>query len=257
VSLVLGATPGVASILLPAALLARHRDAWGRLPTILFGTILFAAYQGLVVVADPLQPIFESLTPASEDLPSLVPLSVLFDALVALVAILGITYIALGLGQARRYADRPAAAVALLVPVAATIATILAVVSVSRYDFGDTALSPPLAVYLATTVALGVLRVVVWAYLATVALRGWWSAEEPPAGWWLVVLAAALVLIALALVNISGVLDPQSDTFVTVYGYATSSAYALGHLCLLAAFAVGLPALDELEDEEDWVDAAG
>ena len=78
-------TPGIAAILLPAAVLASHRDSWRRIPTVVFGTILFASVQGLAVVADPLQPIFASLTPASDDLPDLVPLAALFDAVVSLV----------------------------------------------------------------------------------------------------------------------------------------------------------------------------
>ena len=244
-------TPGVAAILMPAAVLLRHRAAWRQIPTVLFGAILFAAVQALVIVSDPLQPLFESLTPASEELPGLVPLSVLFDAVIALVSVIGIAYIAIGLGQARRYADRPARAVALIVPVAAALATVVGVLSASRYDFGGTPMSLPLGLYLAVTVVLGILRVVVWAYLAAIAVRGWWSGEQPNAGWWLAVLATTFVLIALALVNIGGILDPQDPTFVSAYGYVTATAYALGHLCLLAAFAVGLPALDEEDVEED------
>ena len=131
-------TPGIAAILMPAAVLASHRDLWRRIPTVVFGTILFASVQGLAVVADPLQPIFASLTPASAELPDLVPLAALFDAVVSLASVLGVTYIALGLVQARRYEDRPADAAALVVPVAATLATIIGVLAASRFDFGDT-----------------------------------------------------------------------------------------------------------------------
>jgi len=244
-------TPGIAAILMPAAVLASHRDSWRRIPTVVFGTVLFASVQGLAVVADPLQPIFASLTPASDELPTLVPLAALFDAIVSLTSVLGVTYIALGLVQARRYEDRSAPAVALVVPVAGTFAAIIGVLSASKFDFGGTALTPPLAIYLATTVALGILRVVAWAYLAAVVIRGWWSGEGPNTGWWLAVLATALVLVALALVNVSGILDTADSTFVTAYGYVTASAYTLGHLCLLAAFAVGLPAVDPLDDEDD------
>jgi hypothetical protein len=248
-------TPGIAAILMPAAVLASHRDTWRRIPTVVFGTVLFASVQGLAVVADPLQPIFASLTPASDELPALVPLAALFDAIVSLVSVLGVTYIALGLVQARRYEDRPATAVAFVVPVAGTLATIVGVLAASKFDFGGTPLTPPLAIYLATTVALGILRVVAWAYLAAVVIRGWWSGEQPNTGWWLAVLATALVLVALALVNISGILDTADATFVTAYGYVTASAYTLGHLCLLAAFAVGLPTVDAPEDEDEDEDA--
>jgi len=110
---------------------------------------------------------------------------------------------------------------------------------------------PPLAIYLASSVFLGILRVTVWAYLTAVATRGWRAREEPLAGWQMAVLAGALVLVALALVNVNGLLDFYGDTFATAYGYVVSSSYALGHLALLAAFAIGLPSLDPLEDDEE------
>ena len=70
-------------------------------------------------------------------------------------------------------------------------------------------------------------------------------------------LATALVLVALALVNLSGILDTSDTTFVTAYGYVTATAYAAGHLCLLAAFAAGLPAVDALEDDDEGADDVG
>jgi len=243
-------TPGLVAILLPAALLMRHPDARRRLPAILFGAILFAAVQGLLLLSDPLQPLFESLTPAGDDLPSLVPMAAAFDAFVLLVSVLGLAYIAVGLSQARRYRDRPAAAVVLFVPVAAILATILGVLSASRDDFGGAPMSPRLAIFLAGTVVLGILRVAVWAYLAAVATRGRLAGEEPTLGWWLVVLASALVLIALGLVSLGRVIDTGDTTFVTVYGYAIATAYVVGYVCLLVAFAVGLPELDEDEAGE-------
>ena len=54
-----------------------------------------------------------------------------------------------------------------------------------------------------------------------------------------------------------GLIDVQDGTFVTLYGYAVAASYALGHVSLLAAFAVGLPALDESDEDavdEDAVD---
>jgi hypothetical protein len=64
-------------------------------------------------------------------------------------------------------------------------------------------------------------------------------------------LGAGLVIVALVLVNVVGLFDTQDQTFVTAYGYAIVLPYALGHLCLLAAFALGLPSLDEPDDEDD------
>jgi hypothetical protein len=248
---VLRITPAVASILLPAALLARHPDAPSRLQTVLFGTILLAAVQGLLVLGDPLQPIFESLTPASEELPFLVPLAALYSALIGLVAAFGLVYIGLGLSQARRFEDTTGILPSLFVLVAAVLATVAGVIAVARIDLGDMAMSPPLAIFLGSSVILGILRVAVWAYLAAVATRGWRAGEEPTAGWSLAILAAGLVLLALALADLNGLIEVQDPTIATLYSYVLSTAYALGHVCLLAAFAVGLPTLDETDEVED------
>jgi hypothetical protein len=253
---VLRIVPAVSAILLPAALLARHPDATSRLRTILFGTILFAVVQALLILAEPLQPVFESLTPASDELPFLVPLAATYSTLIGLVSAFGLAYIALGLSQARRYEDVSGVLVALFVPVATVLATIAGILAVSRLDLGDTPMSPPLAIYLGSSVVLGILRVAVWAYLAAVVTRGWRAGEGPSSGWLLGVLAAGLVLFALALVNLNGLLEVQDDTFVTIYGYVVAASYAIGHLCLLLAFAVGLPELDLLEDDEEALDAA-
>ena len=145
----------------------------------------------------------------------------------------------------------------LFVPVATVLATIAGVLAVARLDLGDTPMSPPLAIYFGSSVVLGILRVAVWAYLAAVVTRGWRAGEGPSSGWLLGVLAAGLVLFALALVNLSGLLDVQDDTFVTIYGYVVAASYAVGHLCLLLAFAVGLPELDPVaEIDAEALDAA-
>jgi hypothetical protein len=241
--------PSIAAILLPAALLARHPDALSRARTLVFGTILFALVQGLLILTEPLQGFFESVTPPSEDVPSLVPLAALYNGLISLVAAFGLAYIAVGLSQARRYEDRSGSLTTLFVPVAAVFATVVGVLAVSRLQLGDTAMSPTLAIYLAASVVLGILRIVAWAYLATVATRGWLAGEDPTGGWGLGALGGGLVILALALVNLDGVLDIGEATFLTVYGYVIVLAYAFGHVGVLAAFAVGLPALDGSEDE--------
>src|SRR3954463_15947348 len=99
----LQAVPPAPATLLPAAIIGRHPDAWNTVRTILFGAILYAAVQALLVLADPLQGFFESLTPASQDLPFLVPAAATYDTLISLVAAFGLGYIAVGLSNARRY----------------------------------------------------------------------------------------------------------------------------------------------------------
>jgi len=249
---VLQAVPAVGAILLPAAVLVRHPDAWSHARALFFGTILYAAVQGLLILADPLQGIFEALTPASDDLPFLVPMAAMYNGLISVVAALGLGYIGIGLSIARRYPDSgPRWTTAWFVPVATVFGTVVGVLAVSRIQFGDTQMTPPLAIYLASSVVLGVLRIVMWAWLASVVIRGWLAGEDPRSGWGLASTSAALVLLALALVNLSGLFDIPTDAFGTALGYVIVMSYAGGHILLLAAFAVGLPEIDDIDEDDD------
>ena len=192
---VLQAVPAVTAILLPAAILVRHPDGWGTVRALLFGAILYAVVQGMLILADPLQAFFETLTPASEDLPFLVPSSAIYNALISIVAAFGLGYIAVGLSIARRYTDtRSRWVTGWFVPVATIFGAVVGVLAVSRIDFGGTPMTPPLAIYLASSVILGVVRIAVWAFLSSVVTRGWLEGEEPRAGWGLASVATWLVL---------------------------------------------------------------
>ncbi len=251
---ILQAVPAVAAILLPAAILVRHSDAWSRARTLLFGAILYAAVQGLLILQDPLQGFFESVTPASPDLPFLVPLAVTYSALISLVAAFGLGYIAVGLSMARRYEGGSRWTTGWFVPVATVFGTVVGVLAVSRIQFGSTPMTPPLIIYLASSVILGVLRIVMWAWLASVVTRGWLAGEDPRSGWGLASMATAFVLLALAIVNLSGLITVADDAFGTALGYVIVLAYAGGHVLLLAAFAVGLPALDDPDEGDIDID---
>ena len=241
----------VTAVLMPAVVLARHPDATTRAPAVVFGTILYALVQGLLILGQPLQVIFETVTPASEELPGLVPSAAIYDGFIAVVGAVGLLFIAVGLVNARRHEDRSGPLPAFVVPVAAVLATVVAVAAVARIDLGGIAMSPTLAVYLGSTVVLSVLPVLAWAYLTTVGIRGWTAGEDPVAGWRLVTVAGILLLLALALVNLGGLLEVQDETVYRLYGYAVTGTFALGHLCLLGAFMVGLPAL---EDDDPYLD---
>ena len=180
----LQAVPSVVAILLPAVILVRHPDAWWTTRTLLFGAILYAAVQGLIVLAEPLQPTFDPLTPANQDLP-LVTLAEVYRTTILLVGVIGLAYIGLGLSLARRYVDvGPRWATAWFVPVATIFGTVVGVISVQG-QFQEVSLTPPLMIYVASSVILGVMRIAVWAYLASVATRGWAAREDPRrAGAW-------------------------------------------------------------------------
>jgi hypothetical protein len=242
--------PAVVSILFPAALLARHPDAASRAPVLLLGVILFALVQAMLIIAGPLQPIFEAVTPASPDTPSLVPLAELYNSLTLLVAALGLGLMARGLSLARRYEDSGGTWVELVVPLATIFATIVGILSASNLSLGDAQLGPVDIAFVAANVALGILRVAVWAYLMASAVRGWQAREDPLAGWRLAALSTSVVLLALALVNLGGVLDFQDATIVQVYGWVAIISYALGNLGLLGAFTLGLPSLADFDDGE-------
>ncbi len=248
VAFVLGLTPAIASILLPAAVLISHRNAMRVAPTLLFGTILVASVQGLQLLADPLQPVFESLTPASEEIPDFVPLATLFNAVTFLVLVIGLAYIALGLSMARRREDAPGDVTGLIVPVASVVATVGGVIEISRLGYLDATLSPWYLVYLGSSFIPGVLQVALWAYLLAVAIRGFRAGEAPRRGWQLGSVAGGFVLVAFALIYVTRIFDLEA-TFGDPYLYVVATGYALGYLTLLLAFVVGLPATDV--DEED------
>jgi hypothetical protein len=242
--------PAVAALLFPAALFARHPNATSRAPVLLLGMMLFALVQGLLVLANPLQPIFETMTPASDDLPGLVPLAELYNGLTLLVAAIGLALIARGLSLARRYEDGSGRWLDLFVPAATVLATVVGIVATSRLPLPDGPIPPIYLLYLASSVTLGVLRVAVWAYLTVSAVRGWLAGEEPVVGWVLATLAGGVIVLALALLNIAGLVDVQDATIITVYGWAIVIAYTVGHLGLLAALAFGLPSLDDADADE-------
>jgi hypothetical protein len=250
---VLRVTPGLAAILLPAAVLLRHPDAWRRLRILVIGAVLFASVQALIVLADPLQPVFETLTPSGTEPGAIVPLAAVYEVLVGVVTGLGLACIALGLARARQLPD-PDSRASLVVPIAAVLATVAGVLSTARLDFTGVPFTPTLVAYLAASLAVGVVRVVAWAFLAAVALRGWRVGESPTAGWWLALLGAGLVLFALALLNVRGLIDVTDQALDEVYGYIEATAYAVGTVALFLAFALGLPAIPPAEQDDDSAD---
>jgi hypothetical protein len=247
---VLQLVPSVCAILVPAALLARHPDAPTRAGTLLAGTILFALAQGLIVVADTLQPVFLDITPPDPNLLGVVPLQVAYNGLISLVVAFALGSMALGLVQARRYDDRvPGWLTGWLVPAAVVFCGLIGVLDAEKI-FGDVPMSPTLAIYLAATIILGALRLAVWAYLLAVTARGSAAGEDPAIGWILAMFGTAAVAISLVLVNLNDVVDLPSEDAATWLGYVIVVGYAIGNVVLLLAFAAGLPALADADDDD-------
>ena len=253
-SLAIGLTWSVAACLMPAALLIRHRDAPTRATLLLTGTILFAVVQGMQILAEPLQSIFEGWTPASDDTPFLIPSAEVYRQAGSLIAVIGLICIGLGLLRARRYEDRRSIVVWLLIPVAAALAALTIFDSMQQIVLGDVVVTPSYAIFLVTAVVIGVLRIAAWAYLTAMASGGSVADEDPPIGWRLAALGGALVLLSIGVSTVMSLLGtwlPIRDNSLLWVAYAYSGAYALGHLCLLAGFALGLPALEPLEAPDD------
>jgi hypothetical protein len=137
------------------------------------------------------------------------------------------------------------------VPAVTILGGVVGVLAAQRY-YGDVPTSASLAVYLGVTVILGVVRLIVWAWLLAVVSRGAMAGEGPPGGWVFATIGAAAVLISLVLVNLTGAIDLPSQDVATWLGYVIVVAYAAGNVLLLLAFVVGLPDLaddDELDDD--------
>jgi hypothetical protein len=242
--------PQVAAVLFPAALLARHPDAATRAPVLLMGTILFALIPLLLILATPLGPFFEASTPASEEVP-FVAMAELYNGLTLAVAAVALACIARGLSLARWYEDRTGPWVDWLVPIATGFATVFGVIAATQLEVGD-AVPAIIPIYIGSNVILGILRVAAWAYLLASALRGVAAGEDPRAGWQLAALGSGVVLFALVLVNVVALVTVPEAWIIDLYQWTVTIAYALGHLCLLVAFTLGLPSLDP--DEEDYTE---
>jgi hypothetical protein len=247
---VLQLVPSVCAILVPAALLARHPDAPTVAGRLLAGTVLFALVQGMIVLANALQPIFTDITPPDPDLLGVVPLQAAYNGLISVVLAFALGSMAFGLAEARRYeGNMPGWLTGWIVPAAAAFGGLIGVVDAQNL-YADAPMVPSLAVYIAVTIILGALRLIVWAYLMAITARGAMAGEEPRSGWILATIGAATVTVALVLVNLNNVLDFPSEDAATWFGYITVVAYAAGNVVLLAAFAIGLPVIAGSDDDD-------
>ena len=89
-----------------------------------------------------------------------------------------------------------------LVFVLAIIGTIDGIVATAGLDLTGLPMSLGLAVYLASSAVLGVVRIVAWGYLAAMAWRGAFAGESPASGWRLASIGAGLVILALVIIDL-------------------------------------------------------
>ena len=178
-----------------------------------------------------LDPTFESTGPAFLG----------YDLVQALVSVFALTYLSIGLADARRFEDSPGSRPTLILLIAAAV--------------GAPAVSALLAfAWLAVQPLSSVVSVVsvlstnlAWAYLGWNGFRGWSAGEEPGTGWALVsgagfgyVLIAVLATAMSVVAWVSGASNSQPQFVYEVY-LLLGAGLAGIWLALLAAFVVGLP----------------
>ena len=255
VGYVAGVTPSLAAILFPAALLLRHPEATTRARTLVVGVVLFAAVEGLRVLILPLQPIFEDLTPGSPETPFLVPLALIYNGAIGLLAAFAVANIGLGLARNRRYEDAPG--VQLLGAMMVTAVSLVAVggvLSVSQLPLGEITMTPTVVLYLASTVILSTLFAASWAYVAAVTIRGARAGELPEPAWRFAAFGSGLIISAYAvrsLLIIPGSPGPDTQPLFTALATWLSIGVAVGYAALLVGLLRGLPSLEDVEEDGD------
>ncbi len=242
-----GAIPTAIAFLLPAALFLRHRRIWSTDRLLVVGVVLFGIVEFLQYVSPGMTAGFDAIIPAPTGLPFLVPLDVAFQVVVGILAAMAPIYTARGLLAARAYEDEPGSRRWwLLVGVLTVVAAVTNVLNLVNLSLDI----PPDAIVAyfwltVLSVAISLLSVFGWAYLAGVALVGWRTGERPLKGWGLAALGAGLVLLGFAVSGVIATVGVFTTPLPDELSIGILAAFALGYVLLLAALLTGLPMDDE------------
>ena len=241
VSVIAGSVPPIVSPLLGVALFARHPNAHRTMPSVAFGVVLFAV---LTVVDRLREPILESIASLDPTFEATGPAYLGYGLVQALVSVFALTYLSIGLADARRFEDSPGRRTVLILLVAAAIGApaVSALLGFAWLSVQPVSSLVSVVSLLATNLA--------WAYLAWNAYRGWSAGEEPGTGWALAagagsgyLLIALLATMSSVFAWVSGASNSQPQLVYEVY-LLLGAGLAGVWLALLAAFAVGLPAVE-------------
>ena len=251
VALVAGSIPPIVAPLLGVALFARHPTAHRTMPSVAFGITLFA----VLTVVDRLRaPILQSIASLDPTFASTGPAFLGYGLVQALVSVFALTYLSIGLADARRFEDSPGRRTVLFLLVVGAVGAPAVSVLLGFAWLSVQPLSSLVSVVSVVATNLA------WAYLGWNAYRGWTAGEEPGTGWALVaggsvgyVLIAVLATVLSVFAWLSGASNSQPQLVYEVY-LLLGAALAGVWLALLAAFVVGLPAV---EDEAANANAPG
>jgi hypothetical protein len=243
--------PAVA-FLLPAMLFLRHRDAWQAHRAIAIGAILIGLSQGLGLLSAPLQPVFESISPASAETAFVYPSSIAYSVFVAMVSVIGVAFVGRGLVDARVYEDVDGTRRWwVVVVVTGFIAAALRIFALGNIPTDIEAES--LAAYYWITligVITSTLAIVAWAYLAGNGIAGRLAGERPGAAWLATGIAGQTILFAFIVGGLISMVAFVSTPLPIETSLTTTGLYAIGHVFLLIAFMAGLPTSHEPEPED-------
>jgi hypothetical protein len=189
--------------------------------------------------------------------PFLVPLALIYNGAIGLLASFAVANIGLGLARARRYEDPSGMQfLGAVMVTAVSLVAVGGVLTVSQLPLDEIAMTPTVVLYLASTVILSVLFAASWAYVAAVTIRGARAGEEPEPAWRIAASGSGLIIAAYAIRSIlvlPGSPGPATQPLFTAVASWLSIAVAIGYIAILVALLRGLPSLAE-EDEDNGED---
>jgi hypothetical protein len=248
VEALIGAVGALAVPLIGVALFLRHPYAHRTLPSITVGVALLAA----LTVVDALRDlVVQGIVQSELDFQTSILASTGYSVIQALVRVFAVTYLAIGLHDARQFADRSRGSGVRAVLLIAALGS-PAIMAFVVWPWPDQQFLPNLL-----NLAAQVLTNLAWTYLAWVALRGWAAGEEPNAGWGLAVLVSAgnlVVTMLAAFLNLAvwAVGPTEAQVPFVFEAYRVLLAVLAGlWVALLAAFWIGLPAEPQAEAPEE------
>ena len=247
VEALIGTVGALAVPLVGVALFLRHPHAHRTLPSITVGVALLAA----LTVVDALRDlVVQGIVQSELDFQTSILASTGYSVIQALVRVFAVTYLAIGLSDARRFADRTRGSGVRAVLLIAALGS-PAIMAFVVWPWPEQQVLPNLLSLVAQ-----VLTNLAWTYLAWVAFRGWAAGEEPNVGWGLVALVSAgnlAVTMLAAFLNLAvWAVGPTEGQVPLVFeAYRVLLAVLSGlWVALLAAFWLGLPAEREAEAQE-------